>query len=109
MNAYAKTAHGIASALLGTPRISQTVSWVKSWNYGSPYGPSHLVLVTPEGKEFGTYYECSDRTFALLRNGMSPEHLDLEAVEGFDDEEDDEIYWTGLGPHDPAGKLVRFG
>lgn len=89
MNAYSTTAHQLANALLGKPCAPQTVHVSTSTYSGSPLGPRHIVLVIPEGEEQGTYYECGDRSLALLRSGMTPEDLELEALE--DEFADDEL------------------
>jgi len=89
MNAYSKTAHDLASALLGQKRSEQTVHVCRSTFSGSPLGPRHVVLVIPEGSKRGTEYECSDRALALLRSGMTPEDLELEPFEEDEDECED--------------------
>lgn len=89
MNAHNVTFQDLADVLTGTKRTAQTVTRVKSWNYGSPFGPRHIVLVTPEGEELGTYYECSAKGLDHLRAGMSPEDAGLEPSTAVDDDEDE--------------------
>ena len=93
MNAYQRTTIDLANALMGKPRAAQTVHVCRTFGYGSPFGPRHIVLVIPEGEKRGTEYECGDRTLALLKSGMSPEDLELEPVEDeFDEFEDDHCH-----------------
>lgn len=89
MNAYSRTAHDLASALLGQKRSEQTVHVCSTIFSGSPLGPRHVVLVIPEGHKRGTEYECGDRALALLRSGMTPEDLELEPFEEDEDECED--------------------
>jgi len=94
MNAYSTTAHDMANALLGNARSAQSVHVSSTVYSGSPLGPRHVVLVIPEGSKRGNYYECGDRSLALLRSGMSPEDLELEPLT--DDEceaVDSSTYW----------------
>ena len=67
------------------PRSAQTVhvstsSYGGKTIFGTRCGPRHVVHVTPEGSDIGLYYECSDRTLALLREGMTPDDLELDPL-----------------------------
>ena len=74
MNALDQTAFGIASALTGRKRADQSVHVVCSV-ISHPNPTRHTVLVD------GQYYEVRDRTLELLRDGMTPEYLELEPVD----------------------------
>lgn len=93
MNAHDTTAHDLARALTGAPNTVQSVHVCSTLYSGSVFGPRHVVLVIPDGQETGDYYECSDRTLALLRTGMSPEDLELDRLS--DELIDSSTYWEG--------------
>ena len=82
MNAFSTTTRDLAAALMGKRRISQTIH-VSTQTFKGDGGLSRaLVLVVPEGRETGDYYEVfSTRTIDALKAGMSPEELCLETYE----------------------------
>ena len=86
MNAYDFTLRGLA--MLGKPRAMQSVHRCSS-RFIPDRDPRHVVLVTPDGAERGTYYEVSDRTWKRLQDGMTPAELELEPFDPSEDEEDD--------------------
>lgn len=78
MNApHRTTAAGIAAAIMGTPRVEQEVHVCTAMFTGSVLGPWYVVSVKPKDGEAETY-ECGQRALDMLRNGVSPEELDLE-------------------------------
>ena len=94
MNAYSTTTRDIANALIGTSRAMQDVHVSSTLHSGSPFGPRHVVLIIPEGSRRGNYYECGDRSLALLRSGMTPEDLELEPLTDDEcDAVDNSTYW----------------
>lgn len=87
MAAYTTTATGLAAALMGKPRVAQTVH-VSTRTFRNGRMACALVLVVPEGEKTGTYYEVfSDRTIDALRAGTSPEELELEPYEPEDEDD----------------------
>jgi hypothetical protein len=74
------TVAGIAMAVNQTPRADQTVYRCRSTYSGSALGSRHVVLVVPEGEQLGRYFECGDRSLALLQAGMTPGDLELDDV-----------------------------
>lgn len=80
MNAFSTTTRDLAAALLGKPRIAQSVHTVTS-TYGGGLGARHVVLIVKDGEEAGTYFECGDRIRDLLIAGTSAEELELEPYE----------------------------
>lgn len=84
MNAHARTATNLASAILGKRRVAQDV-FVFCKTYGGPLGPRYLVLVTPHGAERGERYEVRQPMLDLLESGRSPESLDLDVYEPEDE------------------------
>lgn len=89
--ATALTARDLASALMGKPRAAQSVHISATVFSGSPLGPRYVVLVVPEGSDTGELYEVYQRGLDALRDGMSPEELELEPYEP---EADDEPEFT---------------
>ena len=81
MNApYRTTAAGIAAAIMGTPRVEQTVHVCTAMFTGSVLGPWYVVFVKPKIGA-GEVYECGQRALDQLRMGVSPEELSLEPFE----------------------------
>lgn len=60
---------------------------VAEWVWcGSSYGPRdnptrHVILTTADRR----YFAASDRQYALLKAGISPDDLDLTEIDGDDD------------------------
>jgi hypothetical protein len=86
MNALTLTAHGLSLALSGRKRATQAVVVVsRSYNAGRC---KTRVLVVPEGAERGDYYDIhTDMVLQMLRDGRTPEELELEPVEEDETEE----------------------
>jgi hypothetical protein len=84
MNATDITLRGLA--MLGKPRAKQSVHRCTS-RYIHDRDPRHVVLVTPDGAEFGVHYEVSDRTWKLLQDGQTPDELELEPYEPHEEDE----------------------
>jgi len=92
MNAPALFLRGLA--MLGKPRAKQSVHRISSRRggysiFGGPAPVRHVVMVTPEGEERGTYYEVSPKTLEFLEDGTTPEQLDLEPFDASERDEDD--------------------
>lgn len=73
------------SIVLNAPRSAQTVhvstTTLGGWTiFGTRREPRHVVLVLPEGKTVGSYYECGDKTLARLKCGITPEWMGLDPL-----------------------------
>lgn len=83
VGSLALTGRGLSAALLGLPRVAQEVRVVRSVFGGRGFSgqlkePRYTVLVRGQGEELGRCYQVRKPTLELLRDGVSPDHLELE-------------------------------
>lgn len=91
MNAFTTTTADLANALSGRP--PQTVRVVKTVR--STFGAKHLI-VSVNGEWFVVYAEA---TLRALRNGWTPQELELEPAPDDDEKDDDDFCMnTGVYP-----------
>jgi hypothetical protein len=86
MTAFSTTSRGMVAALLGMPRVTQTVTRICS-SYVDGLPGVHYVRVVPHGATTGDAFRVSDVTRDRLEMGQSPEYLGLEPCEPDDEEQ----------------------